>query len=92
MEARTPFLTPDEAVEDLRKRGFQTTSATLKNWRSGGKSGLRFYKVAGRVFYSRDDIEAWINQCRFAEGGRRDPRPVTPAASAEATAQREGNV
>jgi len=86
------FLTPDEAIADLHKRGFRTTLGTLKNWRSNGKSGLKFYRVAGKIYYSSGDLEEWINQCRFAEGGRRCPLPRTTVAPAEAAAQRERHV
>jgi hypothetical protein len=80
MEPRHAFLTDKEAVGYLLERGVKTTAATMKNQRSYGKWGLKFYRVAGRVYYTAGDIDEWLNQSRFAEGGRRCPRLVTPPA------------
>jgi hypothetical protein len=91
MEPRRAFLKDTEAVAYLHERGVDLSPATMKNWRSYGKSGLRFHRIAGKIYYSVADIESWLNQSRFAEGGRRDPLPMTAAAQAEAAAQREGN-
>lgn len=57
---RTPLMTPQAAAEYL---GLQR--CTLDRWRStGGK--LPFYKVGGRIFYKRPDLDAFI------EAGRRN--------------------
>jgi predicted DNA-binding transcriptional regulator AlpA len=46
-------LRPEQVAELLG-----VTVSTLKNWRSQGK-GPAFYRL-GRIFYSRQDVYAWI--------------------------------
>jgi hypothetical protein len=77
MELRRAFLKDTEAVAYLRERGVDLSRATMRNWRSYGKSGLRFHKIGGKIYYSIEDLDHWLNQNRFAEGGRRDPRIPT---------------
>ncbi len=86
MEPRRAFLKDNEAVAYLHERGIDLSPATMKNWRSNGKSGLKFHKIGGKIYYLVCDLEDWLNHNRFAEGGRRCPRPMTPAAPAEITA------
>jgi len=87
MEPRREFLTDKEAVAYLLERRVKTTVATMKNQRSYGKWGLKFYRLAGRIYYSADDLDEWLNHNRFAEGGRRCPRPLLAPAEAGAPHQ-----
>jgi len=86
MEPRRALLSDKESVSYLHERGIKTTTATMKNQRSYGKWNLKFHRLAGRIYYDPDDLDQWIDQNRFAEGGRRCPRPTTPPAPAEAAA------
>jgi excisionase family DNA binding protein len=43
---------------------------TLRAWRVRRK-GPPFYKLNGRILYKREDLEAWIEQCRIVPGERR---------------------
>jgi len=86
MEPRRAFLKDTEAVAYLHERGVDLSPATMKNWRSYGKSGLRFHRIAGKIYYTVADLESWLSQSRFAEGGRRDPLTITVTAPAQATA------
>ena len=47
-------LTPRQLEEQT---GF--TVATLAAWRSRGK-GPKFHKIAGRVYYLKSDVQAWL--------------------------------
>lgn len=39
------------------------TPHTLRCWRmQGGKYGLGFIKIGGRVRYAKDAVEAWLKQ------------------------------
>ena len=48
------LLTPAELANEW---GMKTT--TLANWRSAG-DGPKFTKIGGKVFYRRQDIQAYI--------------------------------
>jgi hypothetical protein len=36
---------------------------TLENWRCSGR-GPRFYRVGGRIRYSKSDLDAWLDERR----------------------------
>ncbi len=59
------FLAEEQAAEIL-----QAKKQTLRAWRHRNK-GPAFYKVNGRVLYKREDVEAWIEQCRVVPGQSR---------------------
>lgn len=47
-------LDTDEAAKYL---GY--SASTLENWRNQ-KTGPRYYKPLGKVFYFKDDLDLWI--------------------------------
>ncbi|MFV8380090.1 helix-turn-helix transcriptional regulator [Corynebacterium hindlerae] len=50
------MLTPKEVSEATR-----FTVPTLATWRSRG-IGPKFVRIMGRVYYRRQDVEAWLNE------------------------------
>src|SRR4051812_32030213 len=44
---------------------FGVTKGCLAKWRSE-RGGPAYYRVAGRIYYRRDDLEAFIEQSRVA--------------------------
>lgn len=36
------------------------SEGTIENWRYNGLSTLPFYKVGGRVYYRKTDIDKWL--------------------------------
>jgi len=63
------FLCEQEAA------GFVHAKAqTMRAWRVRRK-GPPYYKLSGRVFYKREDLEAWIEKSRVVPGEtKRSPR------------------
>ena len=55
------YLNPKEAVEYVRSRGVNCSVATLASWRHSGKTGPRFRRIAGRVYYAVEDVNAFID-------------------------------
>lgn len=53
------ILTSLEASEYLK-----LPEQSLKHDRSAGRFGIPFYKVGQRVFYDRDELDAWLDGCR----------------------------
>jgi excisionase family DNA binding protein len=53
-----PLMTPSSAARYL---GLQR--CTLDRWRCTG-SPLPFYKIGGRIFYKRADLDAYIEACK----------------------------
>lgn len=39
---------------------------TLNRWRSTAKKDLPYIKVGGRVMYSQDDVQKWIEKNRVS--------------------------
>jgi hypothetical protein len=66
----SPWLLPAAAGKYVSR----STSA-LKTMRYRG-IGPVYHKINGRVYYSRDDLDAWI------ASGRRDSTPAAPRATA----------
>jgi len=56
----TAYLTPAEAAAFLRLK----TARTLARWRGRG-CGPRYRRVAGRALYTREDLQAWVDQHAF---------------------------
>lgn len=83
------FLTPAELVRDLRERKVTVCTGTLRNWRSSAMGGPQFYRIAGRIYYERGDIEDWLAKSRFGDGHQRCPRPKTPTVPGDSTEQEE---
>ena len=52
-------LTPREAVNYLKEAGAPFTHGTLEVWRCK-KRGPRFKHIAGRVFYEKRDLDAFL--------------------------------
>lgn len=44
--------------------------ATMNTWRTQGK-GPKFYRLAGRVFYRRADLDAYVEACAVETEGSR---------------------
>lgn len=84
-------LTKEETVEDLIPSGkmpdvFEDT--TRQTWASlrhlGG--GPEYYKIAGRIYYSRTAVEKWLEQNRFI----RTDRPVNATQADVSAAEPAG--
>ena len=56
------YLTTEEVAEKLR-----TSPETVRFWRFSSK-GPRSFKVGRRVLYAADDVEAFIEKARGADG------------------------
>lgn len=56
----TTYLTTEEVADLLR-----TSPESVRYWRHVGK-GPRSFKVAKRVLYAREDVEAFIAEARGA--------------------------
>jgi hypothetical protein len=52
------FLTPKEVAAERH-----TTEETLSRERTAGE-GPAFYKIGGRVFYDREDLDSWYARRR----------------------------
>lgn len=63
-----PLMTPNSAARYL---GLQR--CTLDRWRCTG-SPLPFYKIGGRIFYRRADLDAYIEGCKRNSTAEK-PRP-----------------
>lgn len=55
------LLTPVEASENLG-----VTTGTLQQWRTSGRYNLSFVKVGGRVMYSHEAIQDFIERRTMA--------------------------
>jgi hypothetical protein len=55
---RSVFLSTTETARTLR-----LAKHTLENMRCAGH-GPPYYKLGGRVFYHRDDLQRWLAQAR----------------------------
>jgi excisionase family DNA binding protein len=60
-QLQSDLLTREEASAYLR-----IPLGTLDNWRSTRIVRVPFYKVGGRVFYKRKDLDAFLQECRVA--------------------------
>jgi predicted DNA-binding transcriptional regulator AlpA len=54
----SPFLNTRQAAAHLRLK-----PSTLDHWRSVG-GGPVFHKLGSRIYYTRDDLEAWVQSRR----------------------------
>jgi predicted DNA-binding transcriptional regulator AlpA len=60
---RLPLLDTDEVAELIGIK-----SQTLRYWRHIGNQGPRSFRMGGRrVYYRREDVEAWVNEQYNAE-------------------------
>lgn len=59
----------EQAAADL----LHAKKQTLRAWRVRRK-GPPFYKLNGRVLYKREDLAAWIEQCRVMPGQKKRNR------------------
>lgn len=56
MEIKNALFTTEEAASYLN-----ISSGTLENWRTGKlKTGPRFHKPKGKVYYYQSDLDEWI--------------------------------
>jgi hypothetical protein len=53
------LLSEQDAAEILHAK-----KQTMRAWRNRRK-GPPFYKLNGRILYKREDLQAWIEQCRI---------------------------
>lgn len=60
-QMQSDLLTREEASAYLR-----VPLGTLDNWRSNRVVRLPFYKVGGRVFYRRPELDDFLKRCRVA--------------------------
>lgn len=61
---------------------------TLERWRSAG-DGPVFYKIGGRCFYKREDLDAYAQSRRRRSTA--DTRPAPPASVAPITKAPQGD-
>lgn len=58
------LLTTPQAAEYLKSKGFRVHPFTLSNWRyrDDRDDYPPYRKVINRVFYSRTDLDSWLEQ------------------------------
>lgn len=55
------FLNRTEASGYLAAHGVRIAAKTLANWASSGKDGPPFVYLGSKPYYSKDDLENWLN-------------------------------
>ena len=52
-------LTTEEAAEYVG-----IPAKKLKNWRRFTDTGPSYYKLGGSIFYTTEDLDAWVDSCK----------------------------
>lgn len=78
----SPFLTTKQAAAYLR-----LMPSTLENWRSAG-DGPVFHKLGGRIYYTRTDLQAWVESRRCRSTAEHQAK-TSSEVNRQRTGQRE---
>jgi len=67
------LLTEVEISKRLKRIGIQISAEGLRKWRARNK-GPAYFRSAGRVLYSADDLDSWIQSTRIEPAKRKHTR------------------
>ena len=57
------FITETDAAEMLKK-----AVGTLRHWRYNTKTGPKYYKIGGSIYYKKEDIASFIAESEKSPG------------------------